>query len=245
MTQALDIITDALQRLGVYDPSQPLNSEDVALGLSVLNDLLDSLSTENLICYANLEQSFALTVGVAQYQIGGGSGPASGLVRPLDIPPGRGSAYIQDANQNNFPVDIVTQDQWNMIGLRTITSNIPDTIFYDPQYPVGIINVFPIPNISYTLVFDCKLLLADLANMNSSVVLPPGYNRFLKTNLAVELHPYYSDQQLNPLILAAAMESKGNIKRSNLKEVVADYDPEIVSRGTPTYNIYRDRTAGG
>jgi hypothetical protein len=245
MTVALDIITDALQRLGVYDANQPLNSEDAQLGLNVLNDLLDSLSTENLVCYANLEQSFSLTVGQAQYQIGGGSGPASGLVRPLDIPPGRGSAYIQDTNLNNFPVDIVNQDQWNMIGLRTITSNIPDTLFYDPQYPVGLINLFPIPNISYTLFFDCRLLLSDLANITAAVTLPPGYNRFLKANLAVELHPYYSDQPLNPLVLAAALESKGNVKRSNLKEVVADYDPEIVSRGTPTYNIYRDRTAGG
>ena len=62
----------------------------------------------------------------------------------------------------------------------------------------------------------------------------------LKTNLAVELHPYYLEGEINPLIMRSASTSKANVKRTNTKPVKAVFDPEIVSRASPTYNIYRD-----
>ena len=237
-TTALQIITDALQRLGVYNPTETINSADVATGLSVLNDMLDSWSNESLTTFATTESSGTLVAGQQSYPVGPGASFNS--LRPLRIPEGPGSARIRDSNQNDFDVTVVTQDIWNTIGAKTNTSQIPDTLFYDPQFPLGIINIYPIPSINYTLFWDSYAQFSGFATQQTAVSLPPGYVMALKTNLAVELHPYYLETDINPLIMRSASTSKANVKRTNTKPVKAIFDPEIVSRASPTYNVYRD-----
>lgn len=243
-TTTRDVIQDALEMIGVYAPGEIMTDADAERGLTCLNDMLDSWSNQSLACYANLEQSATLIVGQQSYTIGAGGN--FNMVRPLAITVGPGAARIRDSNGNDYDVEVVTQDRWNIIGAKYTTSNIPTTLFYDPQYPLGIINLFPIPNISYTLFWDSRLQLGDLAALTTNVILPPGYSRALKSNLAVELFPYFKADgaQLNPLVLSKAMLSFGDIKRTNLKEVIAAFDPEIVSRATPSYNVYSDSMSG-
>ena len=237
-TTALQIITDSLQRLGVYNPTETINSADVATGLSVLNDMMDSWSNESLTTFCTTESSGTLVPGQQSYPVGPGA--AFNTLRPLRIPEGPGAARIRDNNSNDFDVTVVTQDIWNTIGAKTNTSQIPDTLFYDPQFPVGIINIYPIPSIGYTLFWDSYAQLTEFATAQTAVSLPPGYLMAMKTNLAVELHPYYLDGEINPVILRSASRSLAAVKRTNTKPVKAIFDPEIVSRASPTYNIYRD-----
>ena len=243
MTTAQDIIQDALERIKVYAPGETISDADAERALTRLNDMLDSWSNESLACFANVEQSSALTIGKNSYTIG--SGGDFNVTRPLDILVGPGAAYLQDSNGNNFDVNVVTQDRWNQIGNRgtTITSNIPDTLFYDPQYPLGTINIFPTPNLAYMLFWDSRLQLTEFSTLTTTASLPPGYLKALKDNLAIEVWPYFKADGSSPSqdLIAAAMQSKGNIKRTNMKPVIATYDPAIVSRGSSTYNIYRDR----
>lgn len=131
-----------------------------------------------------------------------------------------------------------------MIGLLTNTSNIPDTIFYDPQYPLGIINVFPTPNVSNTLYFDAYLQLTDFSSLTVSMILPPGYEAAIYSNLSMWMAPFFKDAQPSPVVSALADRTLASIKRTNMRENLSNYDAEIVSRATPTYNIYRDSTAG-
>lgn len=239
MTTALDMITDALFQLRVYAPGEPLTAADSALGLKALNDMLDSWSNETLSCYAILEQSLVMQPGIAAYTAGAGGDLA---VRPLKIIDGPGAAYLQDTNQNNYPVNVVPRDVWNLIGTRQVNSNVPDTLFYDPQFPRGIINVFPVPNINWTLFFDSYLQLNEFTTLFTEVSLPPGYVEAIQTNLAVKLKRYYKNAQLDPDLLMAAREAKGNIKRTNIRENIAVYDGELIARAEGSYNIYTDRT---
>lgn len=248
MTTALDIINGAFNLLGTYDPSEQLTAADSQLGLTVLNDLLDSWSNESLTCYATQETSWTLVPGKQVYTIG----PSGDInaIRPLRIIDTPGSAYIQDVNGNNYPVRVVTRDQWNQIGNRspsTVTSNFPDTLFYDPQFPLGRINLNPTPSASYTAFVDTYLQLTDFVTLASAVSLPPGYNRALKGNLAIELKPYVADGQLDEALIAAARESKASIKRNNQRKLVSAFDSAIVSRAGGSYNIYTDRagSSGG
>src|ERR1700744_536055 len=136
MATAQSLIQTALEQLGVYAPGEVLSAADSSRGLQQLNAMMDSWSNETLICYAIQEQSYPLVVGQNQYTIGPG-GNFNGT-RPLKIIEGPVSAYIMDENSNRYPMEVIPQDRWNMIGLLTNTSNIPDTLFYDPQYPLGI-----------------------------------------------------------------------------------------------------------
>lgn len=240
MTTALDIITDAFQMLGVYGIGAPVASQDAQLGLNALNDMVDSWSNESLTCFAIQEQSAPLVPGQQSYTIGPGGN--FNMTRPIRILEGPGTAYVQDANGNNYNMEVVPRDKWNYYSNRSalITSDFPTILFYDPQFPLGIINVAPFPTIAYTMFWDSNLQLTDFTTIAAAVSLPPGYVLAMKTNLAVALKPYYADAQLDPIILARAMESKGNIKRSNIRPVEALYDKEIVSRANVSYNPYTD-----
>lgn len=245
MTVASDLITDALQKIGVYAAGEPLSAADSALGLRLLNRMLDSWSNESLTCYAILEQSHALTVNQYQYTIG--TGGNFNMTRPIRIIGSPGSVYLLDTNGNRYNLEVVPRDKWNLIGnITQVTSNIPNTLFYDPQFPLGVINVYPIPNIAWTLYWDSYQQFTDFAAIGTTVSLPPGYEKAIVDNLAVEYWPYWkADQaQVNPTILRDATISKGNVKRVNIRDNIARYDPEIVARGISTYNIYTDGGRG-
>lgn len=241
MTTANDIIQDSLEMLGVYSPGDTMSNADAQRGLSTLNSMLDSWSNESLACFAILEQSGSLVAGTSTYTIG--SGGAFNVTRPIRLIDGPGAAYSVDVNGNRYPIDVVPRDQWNLIGnvSSIMTSNYPTTLFYDPQYPLGVMNFWPTPNIGITAYWDSYLQLTDFSSLTATMSLPPGYYEALTTNLAVNLKPYFTTFQLDPVVAIRAAKALGNIKRSNIRPVEAVYDPEIVASGsTKTYNPYTD-----
>lgn len=238
---ALDIITDSLQLLQIYAPGEVISDADAERMLSTLNDMLDAWSNLTLTCYNILEQSFVLVPGQQQYTVGPG-GFINGQ-RPIKILDGPGTAYVQDFNGNNYGVSVVPKDQWNLYGNRSelITSDFPDTIYYDPQFPLGVVNVMPIPTIGYTMFFDSYSQLADLSGLSATMSLPPGYKRAITTNLAVCAKPYFKTAQIDPLIVAEALMRHGDIKRSNMRTNIAIMEPELVSKAQISYNPYTDK----
>jgi hypothetical protein len=67
---ALDIITGALRNIGAQEAGEPIQPADAADALQVLNDLLDSLSTDKLFVFTANENILAWTPGQYQYTIG-------------------------------------------------------------------------------------------------------------------------------------------------------------------------------
>ena len=238
---ASDLITRSMKALQALGSTEVPTAAEANDGLVALNALLDSLSLDDLSSYVIEEQSFPLVIGQASYTIGVGGN--INVVRPFDIT----QAYIQDVNKNNFLIRIVPRDKWNQIGNRgpTITSQIPNTMFYDPQFPLGVINIFPTPLLAYTCFFDNTLSQQTFATLATVLAMPPGYERMYVYNLAVEISsmfgipiPAVGPGQKN--IAQLADEAMAAVKSNNIKDVISNYDPAIVSHSYATYNIYSD-----
>jgi hypothetical protein len=238
VTTAADILNTAGRGLGYLGNTEVMSAADANAGLNVFNAMLDSWNGESLTAYAWQTLAFAMVANTSVYTIG----PTGVWVaqRPTQIY----DAFITDANQLNYPLAILPQDKWNNIGMLTITSQIPTAIFYDPQYPNGIINIFPIPLLNYTITLDCELQIANFVSLTTAFSMPPGYLRAYTSNLSLELMangwPCLLDEKQLTALVSVASTSKGNIKRANIKEVLADYDAAIVSKSYATYNIYSD-----
>lgn len=241
MTTALDLITRSAKALQVIGGRETLGATDANDGLVAFNSMMDSWSNERLMTYEIQEQSFQLQVGVQTYSVGPGG--TVNVTRPLSIE----QAYIQDSGNNNYLMNLRTRDWWNQIGNRgpTITSQIPTDLFYDPQYPLGYFNVFPIPLLQYMLFFSSPLQQLTFASLTTVLSLPPGYERAIVSNLALELlllgFTTTLDQKGLAILTQIASDSKANVKRTNLPEIIANYDDAIVSRSYATYNIFSDR----
>ena len=238
MTTAQDIITDSLKELRVYAPGEPIDDADLADGLTQLNRLLDHLSNDSAACYALLEQSLPLQIGKASYTVGPGGDLNS--TRPLRLIYGPGAAYILDANQVKYQVDVWPQDKWNTIAYPTQSADFPTIAFYDPQFPIGIVNVFPTPSQAFTFYFDSYLQLGNLTNYTSQILFPPGYEAMLQKNLSVWLKPWYKGAQLDPIVERLAIRTLASVKRTNKRQNMAEFDPELLVRGTAAYNVYSD-----
>ena len=69
-TTALDLVQGALLNINAYGPGQPLDSTIAQVGLTALNDLLDSLSTDQNFVVSQNEQIVAWTPGTFKYSVG-------------------------------------------------------------------------------------------------------------------------------------------------------------------------------
>jgi hypothetical protein len=238
----MDIIQDAFELLGVYGPGDTISDADAQRMRNVLNDMLDVWSNESLACFCLTTNSFPLVVNQSAYTIGPG-GDINGP-RPLRVIDAPGSAYLLDVNDNRYLMNVLDQMTWNMQTTAVANSNLPDLLFYDPQYPLGIINVWPTPNINYNCYFTSYTQLGDFAELSTSFSLPPGYKRAITTNLAVSAKAYFTGAQMDPDVKEEARETKGSVKRNNMRTQISVYDPELIARGDSTYNIYNDRGTG-
>ncbi len=240
MTTAFDIVQDALESLKVYGAGEDIRPADAARGLIQLNRMVDSFSNESLTTYAIREQSAPLINGKNRYSIGPGGD--FDMERPLRLLYGTGTAYLLDSNANRYSVDVFPQDRWNMIwNIQRINSNLPNTIFYDPQFPLAFINVYPKPNVDdVTLFWDSYLPLSRFESLVTEIILPPGYEEFFESNLAIRLNRFYPTAVLSADLVAIALESKANIKRTNQRENLAGYDKDLAASRTRPYNIYSD-----
>jgi hypothetical protein len=208
----------------------------------VFNRMLDSWSNEALLSYVIVQRSFPTVFMKQSYTIG--SGGDISTTRPFDIT----DAFIRDLNGLDYGMKVVNQKAWDDIGQKTITSQIPDTLYYNSTYPLGVINIFPLPLIAgYTVYYNSTLDQVDLATLTTSISMPVGYELAYTLNLAMQMmsngFPCLLDDKAMQVLIGNANQAKGNIKRANIKEVLAEYDQSIVSRSNATYNIYSDSQA--
>jgi hypothetical protein len=243
MTTARTMIQDAFEMLRIYAAGEDASQPDMARALSILNDMNDSWSNESLACFTWLTQTFTLIPNKFQYTVGGIGADITGP-RPLRVSDAPGAAYLLDQNLNRYLIDVVDQLKWNWTTTAVADSNLPDHLFYDPQFPLGIINLWPTPTTGYTCSFLSYQQLTDFQTLDTDVGFPPGYKLAYTANLAVSMKPYFKDAALDPSTVKAASESKANIKRTNMRTQIAIFDPELISRGNVVYNIYSDRGTG-
>lgn len=238
MPTAQQILTRSAKAIGYLGRTETLTAQDANDGLDAFNQLIQSWAGENLMSYANQTITHTLVANTSSYTIG--SGGNIDTTRPDKI----SQAWIRDNNNLDYPMEILPQDRWNNIGMKSITSQIPTTLFYDPQYPLGIVNIFPSPLLAYELRANAIVQLTQFSTMTHSLSVPPAYERAYVLNCALELvtsgfHCGLSDRDYAKLINNAGT-AKANLKRNNIKEVLAKYDDAIISRSQATYNIYSD-----
>ena len=238
MPTAQQILTRSAKAIGYLGRTEVLTAQDANDGLDALNSLVQSWAGENLMSYANQTITHTLVPNTSSYSIG--SGGDINTTRPDNIT----QAWIRDDNSLDYPMTILPQDRWNNIGMKSITSQIPTTLFYDPQYPLGVINIFPSPLQAYELRANAVQQLTAFSTMTHSLSVPPPYERAYILNCALELvtagFPCQLSDRDYAQLMNNASEAKANLKRNNIKEVLAKYDDAIVSRSDATYNIYSD-----
>jgi len=296
-TTANDLITGALRFINQYAPGESLASDDAEDALETLNELLQSLSTDQASVYASNDNVLQFTPNQYRYTIGNydagtfagivtsGSATITGATVPSDmvvngdlsgsgIPDGttvlafNAGAGTVTMSQNgtaspgtqqigytipgdfkiprplrvtesftrintsgsalDYPIQIVSQERYIEIGFKAISAPWPILAWYNPTYPLGTIYFYQNPSGGGELHLFTDLILDNLPDLTTEVILPQGYSRMIKRLLARELAPEYGavwTQQQERL----TTEAYKAVKSLNQVPVpVAKYDSELM-----------------
>lgn len=210
MASALEIVTDALNRIGAYAPGEPASSADAATGLSVLNTLVSSWQDENLPIYQLTSIDVTTVENQGAYTIGEG-GDAS-VLRPFAIQMGPGQASYTHSSTTTA-INVVSGVEWWNVEASADATGVSNVAYYDPTYPLGTLNVMPVPTAAGdTITVKGLYPLNYFPNLTTNYALSIGTELALRTNLAMLLKPYFLDQQLAPEIAQAAVEAKNALR---------------------------------
>lgn len=229
-TTALDIINSSLRILQVASPDVVLTAAEANDALDALNLMLDSWSNESMMLHHVVKESFTLTPGQGAYTIGTGGNLNT------DRPTGIEAATITVSN-SELPLAIVAFDDWAAIRLKTITA-YPDTLYLDAAYPLGTLNLYPVPINATTLTLYSRKPFTQFSSLTAAFSLPPGYARAMKYQLAIELAPEYQTSA-GADVIGLAMTAKAGIKRANKRSITSQLDPMLLRSGGGRYNIFR------
>jgi len=186
------------------------NTTDTDTALEALNNLLASWRNDNLTIFSSTKLTLSLVASTASYTIG----PTGDLVttRPISIE----YAY-QTISNTDYGVAIQTQEEYDRINDKTTTGDLVHLIAYNPTMADGTLSVWPIPNANTSLYLTVNTTL-DVLTAGTTLSFPPGWERALGANLAVEIAPEYGIE-VPQSVMMLAQKSLTEIKRANLRPV--------------------------
>lgn len=220
---ALTIIEDALGLTNSVGVDQTLTADETSDCLRKLNDLVESWSTQHLAVYGQANLPFSTVAAQGTYTIG----PSGNwnTARPVRI--NGGYTTIQGST---FLFEVITQEQYNLIAVKTQTQDYPNVLLYVNDAPLGLVTLWPIPSSIVTITLSIDRVLTQVATAATVLTFPPGYVDAFVNVLAVRLAPLFGKQAPQD-VKDAARESFGAIKRANKRPVLLQYDPALTGGG--------------
>lgn len=210
-----NIIKSTMRLLGVIAQGETPTADEYQDAVSALNGMIDSWSNQSLLINSKTREVFNLISGQSSYTVG--TGGNFNTSRPVSI---LNASYL--LNNSEYPLDIITQQEYAQIQIKTLASQ-PSKLYASGTYPLDTINLYPVPNIAAQIVLYTIKPFADYTSLDTEIVLPPGYERALKYNLAVEIAPEYG-KQISAEIATIAADSKAEIKRLNSESLYLTSD---------------------
>ncbi len=215
-----EIVEAAIRKANIVDPEESPGAAVLAIGLSVFRTMVKSISDDDLMIYFIDEITKTLTSGDGDLTVG--SGGDIDEEWPLSID----SGFIRGAGQD-YGLTIIGKNRYAQIPQKALPG-IPSMLWYNPEYPLGLIYLYPVQTSALVLHLNTVIPLKDFTTLASTVTFPGSYERMLIYNLTVELGIEYG-KELLPEVSAIAGKSKRSIKTRNAANKVEPVYLEISS----------------
>lgn len=223
-----DLVTASLRLFGAVAPGESVAASEASDGLASINRMLDSWSNEGLIIHT-ITQETPLTLTVSDGTVTvGTSGDIT--TRPMSIE----AAVIRDGS-TDYPLNILSLEQYTAIANKSAEATYPTDLYDNGGYPQRTLYLYPVPSAAKQLVLWTKRALTQIATLDTSLSLPPGYERALVYNGAIELCAEYG-REPSGAVVKVADESKASIKRANVKPGYLRADSGLLT--TSSFNIF-------
>lgn len=224
---SLDLIKSSLRLISAIAVGETPSAAETSDSLRVLNDMLETWSTENLTVFASQDQNFTFTPNVSTYTIGP-AGMFNGT-RPISIE----SAFTRYQGID-YPLQLIDVQRYNEIPLKTQPNIIPEFVNYDAAFPLGRLVFWPVPMLATQVFITSNLQFTNLPDAAASINYPPGYSRAIRYCLAIDLAAEFGLPVLQQVV-DIAKASKAAIKRVNKRSPISITDPAIQGTDFTSY----------
>ena len=223
---AADVIYQALRRIGQLRPGYSPSPELLSDCLSEWQAMYDSWNTDQTFQFTNPDKYFSITNGGFNgnyYQYSIGPGGDFDYNRPVSIRRANWVWTINTPNQpQRLPIRLIDESEW----MRIIQLPIPGALlaiylWYDPQYPKGVLNLWPPVQPGNQIELYMWGQLTYPASLSTQFSFPPGYWQATKLSLAemlIGIAPRFEFAKMAPDIAripALALEARNAIKNVN------------------------------
>ena len=226
-----DQINGALRLIGQLAEGEVPSGETSADALTAFNQMIDSWSTERLSIFATQDQTFTWAASTTSRTLGP-TGDFVGL-RPVLLDD---STYFK-VNNLSYGLALINQEQYNSIALKSSTSTYPQYLFVNMTMPDIEMYIWPVPTTALEMHIISVEVLSQPATLATSLVIPPGYLRAFRFNLAVEIANEFG-VEAPPSTKRIAAASKRNIKRINNPLDLMSMPYALVSRRRGNFNVF-------
>jgi hypothetical protein len=228
-----EILADALREIGVYNPNDDLEADDLTQGARRLQRIIDMWIARRIFAYGTVFNKFTLTSGHQPTLLGPGltSPDFAYDVRPVRLE----SAAIVLTNTGtpvDSPMNLRDAAWWAEETTKEITSSVPTDCYYKTGWPNGALFIWPVPSFAYDIRLQTWILLtqvpmtdAGAIDVSATFSAPPGYE--LATMLTLAEHsctPYGRPMPMD--LKERAAEARSVVYANNAKSpriASADY----------------------
>lgn len=238
MTTVNDFLTLCLIDSGVLGVGQVAQAEDIQNALRRVNMMIAQWNRKRWLIYSLTDVSVTST-GAQSYGIG--PGQPFNTPRPDRIEDG---CFLRQLNTSpNMQIDYTLQvlssrEDYDRIRLKTM-GTWPSIIFYDSNWPTGLIYAWPVPQASQ---FEIHLLvknqLTQFVNLTDTINLPPEYEAALSYNLQVRLRVAYR-MPPDGVMVELAKDALNVIRGANVQVPSLKMPPTVIG-AQRSYNVYSD-----
>lgn len=232
-TTAFNLIESAMRVVGIISSGagETPTADEANDALDSLNDLLESMSLENLFVWGQADNTFTTVAGQATRTIGP-TGQFVTAARPVRI----NGAYCT-VQGVDYPIQIIGTEEYNDISLKTQQQQIIERLLYINDYPNGILTMWPVPSAAIPLVLSIDRILTSVATTATVMTFPPGYLNYMKHALGIMLSPDYGVTP-SQAVIEIARGSRASIKRANKEKRIAKFDAALTDGPVSSWQNY-------
>lgn len=227
-----DLINGSFRLINVLASGEAASADMQTDAFNALNDLIDNWSTQGLLVYDRIRETFALTSGQQTYTMG--TGGNFNTSRPQFIE----NCLIVDTSvtpNTELPITIIDKDEWAEIPVKAIQGTWPLKVYVDNANPLVNLNFWPIPGASKSVGLYSWKPIAEFASVNTTLALPPGYQMALRYSLAIILAPEYG-KSVAPEVASVAQGAVADIKRMNIRPKLMQTDDALKTGSARVFN---------
>jgi hypothetical protein len=211
---------------------QTASSDDLSDALSMLTLMMATWQRKRWLTYHLQDVSFTPD-GSQSYTIG--SGGTINVTRPDRIE----RAYARQLNPGGpYALDYSLQviddrEDYSLIALKSmgaLNTTPPVAIFYDPDYPLANVYVWPLCDSRWEIHLLVKQPIAQPSVLSDTINLPQEYLEAIMWNLAARLRPMYG-QGPDPTIAAEAKASLDTIRVANTQIAALRLPADVPGQG--------------